>query len=361
MRVLSIFFLSFVPICSHPFSESQLTDLRPIEAFYQTRTPGEFLGHNGVKLSYSYFANRGANQGIVICPGWSEPSLKYAELAQDFFAKGYSVWILDHRGQGLSGRMIPDSRGGYVDSYKDYVVDFDTFMKSKVLPDRPKKLFLFAHSMGAAVCTIYTDYHPRTFNAVVLSAPMFGVQLSGLSQGFVESILDGLLWMGFGSSPVLGDKHLGPQKIENSTTHSQARFRVKELIYEKYPETKVSYPTYKWLRESLKMTEAISSIPAQHFYPRTLLLQAGKDHLVYPEPQVEFCKRARACAISTFPEARHEILNETDNIRSSALDRILKFYQTDPAEAPKQVPMFSNLNGEQPEGKASEAPSKKGL
>jgi lysophospholipase len=345
MSVLSIFILSFMSVTSHALTEGELKDLRHLEAFYATRSSGFFAGQGDVKIAYGHFLKPGSEKEIVICPGWTEPSLKYAELIEDFFNQGYSVSILDHRGQGNSGRMIDDSQGGYVDNFRDYENDFSTFMKTQVLPRKPKMLFLFAHSMGAAICTLYVDTHPHVFKGVVLSAPMFGVKTSGIPQEIVEPLLDATIWLGFGRSPLFGDRHLGPQKIENSTTQSAARFRIKEMIYAAHPETKVTYATYRWLRESLRMTSAIAEIPPKEFEPPTLLLQAGQDHLVKSAPQDEFCQKAKACSKVEFPQSRHEILNERDFIRNSALDRILRFYRDAalPPPAPRpSVAVYAN-------------------
>ena len=71
---------------------------------------------------------------IVVCPGRIESYIKYAELAYDLFHLGFDVLIIDHRGQGLSGRMLPDTHRGHVDNFSDYVDDLAAFWQQEVQP-----------------------------------------------------------------------------------------------------------------------------------------------------------------------------------------------------------------------------------
>ena len=73
---------------------------------------------------------------IVVCPGRIESYIKYAELAYDLFHLGFDVLIIDHRGQGLSGRMLPDTHRGHVDNFSDYVDDLAAFWQQEVQPAR---------------------------------------------------------------------------------------------------------------------------------------------------------------------------------------------------------------------------------
>ncbi|MCT6568541.1 alpha/beta fold hydrolase, partial [Staphylococcus aureus] len=43
---------------------------------------------------------------VVVVPGRIESYVKYPEVAYDLFQQGYDVIVLDHRGQGRSGRIL---------------------------------------------------------------------------------------------------------------------------------------------------------------------------------------------------------------------------------------------------------------
>jgi lysophospholipase len=87
---------------------------------------------------------------LIISPGQTESSLKYAEVLYDLKDLGYSIYIIDHRGQGLSDRTLPGTTLSHVNRFKDYVDDFTTFVKDVVHPENYRHSVIIAHSMGGA-------------------------------------------------------------------------------------------------------------------------------------------------------------------------------------------------------------------
>ncbi|WP_438876507.1 alpha/beta fold hydrolase, partial [Bacillus cereus group sp. Bce039] len=65
------------------------------------------------------------NKVIIIVNGRIESACKYQELFYDLFHQGYDIYSFDHRGQGLSERLIADPQMGYVEQFDDYVRDMD--------------------------------------------------------------------------------------------------------------------------------------------------------------------------------------------------------------------------------------------
>lgn len=51
--------------------------------------------------------------------------MKYAELAYDLFHSGFDVLIIDHRGQGRSGRGVFGLRIVVMAKFSDYVDDLE--------------------------------------------------------------------------------------------------------------------------------------------------------------------------------------------------------------------------------------------
>ena len=115
------------------------------------------MPHDGYRLRYSRFGCApGAKGALVIAPGRSEPSYEYAETAIDFIARGFApVYVIDHRGQGLSPRLLEDPDKSHVEDFDDYIQDFTQFVAAVeadllalgARPDLP--LFLTSNSMGA--------------------------------------------------------------------------------------------------------------------------------------------------------------------------------------------------------------------
>ncbi|HEV8689846.1 MAG TPA: alpha/beta fold hydrolase, partial [Ideonella sp.] len=111
----------------------------------------------------------------MISNGRTETYLKYKELAFDLARARYSVYIHDHRGQGMSPRLFTDADAhdkGHVERFDDYVEDLHAFVGQVVRPEQPGRLFLLAHSMGGGIAARYLQKYPDTFTAAALSSPM---------------------------------------------------------------------------------------------------------------------------------------------------------------------------------------------
>lgn len=143
------------------------------------------MPHDGYRLRYSRFGCAIGEKGaLVIAPGRSEPSYEYAETAIDFVHRGYGpVYVIDHRGQGLSPRLLPDADKSHVENFDDYVDDFDAFVEAVQAdlgalgtgPDFP--LFLTSNSMGGAIAIGYFQKvgADNPFDAAVLVSAMIHV------------------------------------------------------------------------------------------------------------------------------------------------------------------------------------------
>ncbi|WP_417207627.1 serine aminopeptidase domain-containing protein [Antarctobacter sp.] len=121
------------------------------------------MPRDGYRLRYSRFGCApGAKGALVIAPGRSEPSYEYVETAMDFIARGFApVYVIDHRGQGLSPRLLADPDKSHVEDFGDYIADFTQFVAAVeadlsalgASPDLP--LFLTSNSMGGAIAIGY--------------------------------------------------------------------------------------------------------------------------------------------------------------------------------------------------------------
>lgn len=154
----------------------------------QHAVEGEFKGKDGVTIRYAALRQEKVDRAILIVNGRVESYLKYQELAWDLWRQGYSLYLIDHRGQGMSGRMLDDPQKGYVDQFDDYVVDLKQFHDQIIMAEQPAKLFLLAHSMGGAISARYLERWPEDIKAAVLSSPMLGINLSGLPKWLAKGL-----------------------------------------------------------------------------------------------------------------------------------------------------------------------------
>jgi lysophospholipase len=115
--------------------------------------------NDGYRVRYSRFGCEiGPRGSIVLFPGRGEGSFEYYETAIDFIERGFEpVYVLDHRGQGMSPRLLEDPHKGHVERFDDYVDDaaaFVTFVTIDLtsLGAGPKPaMYLTSNSMGGAI------------------------------------------------------------------------------------------------------------------------------------------------------------------------------------------------------------------
>ena len=291
----------------------------------------QFMGVNQVPIQY-YVKKVSNPLGVIIfSPGQSEAALKYSEFLYDLKDLQYDFYIIDHRGQGYSGRMLPDPVKSHVDHFQDYVSDFSYLINTIVKPRQYSRSILMAHSMGGAIATGYLLNNPGQISAAILSAPMLQVNtglFNNLSADLVASPVDVL---GFGSRYAATQKPYQAQSRfeDNKETSSFSRFLMKKEIYNSRPEIQVGGTTYRWLKESLHYTLKIRTSTPGLLKTPTLIFQAGADQYVMSYGQDRFCEQLNSenCRIVRmgFEKSQHEILMETDSIRSYAIETIRNF------------------------------------
>ena len=108
---------------------------------------------------------------VFICPGYSEYIEKYGKTAKLFSKYGYSSVSLDWRGHGLSDRLTPNPLLGHIETFSDYLKDFDAIIEWAQNFDLPKPWFVLGHSMGGAIL-LRKLHENKHFNAVAFSKPL---------------------------------------------------------------------------------------------------------------------------------------------------------------------------------------------
>ncbi|MBK5074267.1 lysophospholipase L2 [Budviciaceae bacterium CWB-B4] len=305
----------------------------PLLSFWQQREECSFNGADGVPIKYVKFTAEENQRAIVVVTGRTEGYIKYQELAYDLFRCGYDVWILDHRGQGFSGRLLDDGQRGHVEKFDDYVDDFEFFWRTIFEAENHKPAFLLAHSMGGAIAALFLARHPNSVRAAALCSPMLGIALP-MPSWLAKKITDLTeRWQGAREYYAMGTGRWLPMPYAvNLLTHSKDRYRLFSRHYADRPELRIGGPTYRWVRESMMAGERAIELAPEITTP-LIILQASQERLVDNDAHVAFCQ---ALADAGHPceggsprvieGARHEILFEHDELRTEALMDILGFF-----------------------------------
>lgn len=305
----------------------------PLTDFWQQREEDEFMGVDDVPVRFVRFCAPGNDRVIVVCPGRIESYVKYAELAYDLFHCGFDVLIIDHRGQGRSGRLLEDTHRGHVVNFSDYVDDLERFWQQEVATGPWRKRYVLAHSMGGAITTLFLQRQPQAFDAVALCAPMFGITIR-LPDWMLRSILDwaeGYPKLRDGYAIGTGRWRALPFSL-NVLTHSPERYRRNLRFYADDPDLRVGGPTYHWVREGILAGEQVLAGATAVTTP-LLLLQAEAERVVDNRAHDRFCELRAAAGHPCWgdkpyviKDAYHEILFEKDSMRAEALTAIVDFF-----------------------------------
>ncbi|MGY4003211.1 alpha/beta fold hydrolase [Aeromonas sanarellii] len=317
-----------------------LTTEHEVPALYQQTLPdfwrqhaveGAFKGKDGITIRYAALRQAKVDRAILIVNGRVESYLKYQELAWDLWRQGYSLYLIDHRGQGLSGRMLADPEKGYVDQFDDYVVDLKQFHDEVIAQDKPAKLFLLAHSMGGAISARYLERWPDDIQAAVLSSPMMGINLGGLPKWLAKGLAATMGRVGgwFGEAPYGPGQ--GPYEdhgfADNELTHSEARYQAFRQVYAQHPQIRLGGATAHWIHQGIAGSDAAVADAGAIKTP-LLVLQAGDDSVVDNAAQDAFCANARCEGGKPLriEGAWHELFIEADPQRQVALNATLAFF-----------------------------------
>jgi acylglycerol lipase len=130
-------------------------------------TEDAFDGTGGVRLfEQSWLPSKPAKAVVVLVHGLKDHSTRYSALAQELVGHGFAVYAFDLRGHGSSeGDRV------YIHEFDEYTADLGIFLGRVVQREPGKPVFLFGHSMGGAIATLYTINQKPDIKGLVLSAP----------------------------------------------------------------------------------------------------------------------------------------------------------------------------------------------
>ncbi|MCO5142059.1 MAG: alpha/beta fold hydrolase [Oligoflexia bacterium] len=293
---------------------------------------GTFLGKNKVTLTYMKFGETmGPKGSIVVSPGNGESSIRYTELAVDLFEQGYSpIYVIDHRGQGFSGRLLPDSHKSHVESFSFYADDLKTFIDTVVMPQiEQQRLYIVAHSMGGAIAADFLERYPsKKIQAAVFLSPMMMIyDDEGRTESELLSKLKLGCFLGRCNDYIPGAGPYQPKDFseDNRSTSSKDRFAIKDTLRKVYPQIQLGGTTLRWVKESINAIIKIRS-EADKIKTPVLLMQASEDKVVDNRGQDEFCEKSDNCRLVKIEGAKHGLHLERDQLRNQVIDQILKFF-----------------------------------
>ena len=279
---------------------------------------------DGAVLRWAWWPTEAKARGtVVLLEGRCEHLEKYQEVAEDWLSRGFQVFSLDWRGQGRSTRFLADRQKCHMPDYNSPVADLTQWLDTVVRPHETGPTVLFAHSMGGLIGLRFLLDQPTRFAAVVLSSPMVDINTDPWPRFLAEMIARIASAFGFAKSYAFGQDDYDPAIDAvfdgNAITSDPVRFRRIHDGYGSDADFRIGGVTFGWLTASFR-TQAVVAVPGalQDVRVPVLLLAAPDDRLVPAETQQVLCRRLHDCTAKLYPDARHDILAERDEIRSRA-------------------------------------------
>jgi lysophospholipase len=274
---------------------------------------------DGATLRFARWAAPASGRGTVcVFAGRGEYIEKYFETVRDLRQRGYTVAMIDWRGQGHSSRRLGNPLKGHVQSFSEYQIDVAAFVRQVVLPDCPPPYFALAHSMGGAVMLRVARAGTEVFERFVLCAPMIdlpGLRASLPMRGLVRLLraagMDERFIPG-GNSDLTKPSHFPG----NPLTSDPRRYARNAAILEADPTLGIASPTVAWLDAAFTaMAEFRSHEFASEIRQPVLMLAAGDDTIVSTPASAAFARHLPAGSHRVIAGAKHEMLQEGDRYR----------------------------------------------
>ncbi len=296
-----------------------------IDDFYESGKEGTFSGKDSVEIYYKIFQQDNNDKAILISSGRTEAAIKYKEFIFDLYNNGYSIYIHDHRGQGLSGRIMEDRDMGFVKDFQYYIDDMKYFHDTFLKQNSYKKTYLLAHSMGGAIGMTYLEQFPSDFDAAAFSSPMLGL---GTGSCTVVKILEGdepEYVMGSGKYNDDYNSFEG-----NTLTGSEIRFDRMVKVFAENPKAKLGGASYHWVHNSCQQFDYIFNNIDKIKTP-FILFSAVNEQIVNPHAHQHFIEEAKKlgknCKAYKVENAQHELFIEKDTQRIETITGVLDFYK----------------------------------
>lgn len=297
-----------------------------------------FSTHDNLKIRYAVrqCQQKACRGTVVLLGGRSEFIEKYSETIDEIAQRGYAVYTLDWRGQGLSDRLLPNRYKGFVHSYEDYLTDLTGFMEMIVQPRAVAPIVVLAHSMGAHIALRYMHDMPGLVAKAVLTSSLVDIAASGLSKALIKRIVGWISTAGFRECYATHTQDFDPAKkrfANNRLTSDLDRFHHVNKLLADEPGLAIGGVTFGWLDAMFRSIEEIKTGGyAEGIMTPTLFIAAGDDAVVSIEAQKDFCRRMPNGRMVTIPHARHEVMIETDTIRSEIWKAFDDFVNNDQME-----------------------------
>ena len=247
---------------------------------------------------------------------------KHLEAIDWWHRSGWRVDGFDWRGQGGSGRLVPDGNVCHLDSFDPLVEDLEDFVAEwRASADGPH--VAIAHSMGAhVVLRMLAERRGRLDGAVLLS-PMFALPRGPLPAAALPLIAGTAVALGLARRPLWRSD---PGNVGNRLTACPERHADKLWWKANKPQIATGPPSWGWIRGAIRSIEALDENENLAAVDIPLLIMGSQgDAVVDVDGFRRVAERVAGAELVVLPGRGHELLREADPARLAVMDRIDRF------------------------------------
>ncbi|MGH1455861.1 MAG: alpha/beta fold hydrolase [Alphaproteobacteria bacterium] len=303
----------------------------------------------GRKIRFgSVFPKDSIPDAVVIClQGVREFSEKYYETAQWCLDNNFAFWTMDWAGQGKSSRFLPNPQKRHSKGFDADIADLHYFIMeyikhSSVHPDKGRiPMAMIAHSMGANIGLRYLQKHPEIIECAAFISPMIGIKafkhvpqkLALFTAEFLKNFA--------GSFYIPGGRDWGKRADHARLTFDPVRSEVQTFWCEHDEALQCGDVTFGWVYEAQKSCIRLQS-KSVHTEIVTPCLFGIPEHedLVDNKMALKVFAGMHNAKVVDYPNAAHEILMETDEIRGDFLKHFYNLVKENIINRPETLKPF---------------------
>jgi len=266
---------------------------------------------------------------LLFLPGRGDAYEKYLETLDHWWRRGWRVTAADWRGQAGSGRLGSDAVTGHIADFGVWVGDLAALW-AEWKASTPGPHVLAAHSMGGQVALRALAERRVDPDAIVLSAPMLGLQTHGLPYAVFHGVAAVMCRLGDPRRPAWKwSEKPGevPADRVSLLTHDAARYADELYWRGTRPELVMGPGSWGWVERAYASIRGLEQPGVlEAVATPTFIVSTSADKLVSPAAIRRAAQRLPHGQLLEFgPEARHEILREVDAVRDRAIGAIDDF------------------------------------
>ena len=266
--------------------EFQASVARHVLSYLSSR---QKTGYTTTGLYYALHRAHEPKGLVTIVHGFSEGMYKYRELTYYLLHLGYSTLAYEHRGHARSVRVTEEDSSVHIDSFDTYVEDLKSISDEIASQEKDIPHFLFGHSMGGCIATLFAERNPSYYDRLVLSSPMLELKIAHPAKALATPVASFMCRMG---------------KDEDSLSV----FPEKESFEDNNILLRMSRPTWSWLKAALAASREARE-NADRIKVPTLIFLAQDDGLVDNDAAIQVQKRNSLVTLIQTRGTKHEIMS----------------------------------------------------